>query len=370
MLNKKKLSVAVAIAVGSVAVVGSAQGGQLLFPYSAVSDSVTTIFSVINTQGNKPGKAGEDVLHYRYYYKVMPPLTGDAEADEDAWNALHCEETNYYLPTSKFDIQTIDIAGTLSGGVDGVLFNDPSNNNKWAGNDYAMARFVEKPHRGYLHVEHAAGFPGADESTEGLYGEAIVFEFGSGAAWGYQGFHKAGLEATSQCDYTPVASDSPNHVHIFPLEDAAFTTKFLVTPLYDMDGAPDACPDDKNENMARIELEAADSFGFNVAMFDRDENPVSGATPKDVVCVGAVSAKNLINDGSQARVDDGGWTGVNNIARVANNGFPPIVDGLEPGAILFKLEYGATDAINPGTPGVYNNGMYLHPEAWPGDADD
>jgi hypothetical protein len=363
MLNQKKLTVAVAVALGtSAAALSTAQAGQLFFPQSAVSDTVTTIFSVINT-------LDKDSLHYRYYYKVKPPATGDAEADEDAWNALYCEEVNTYLPTSKYDIQTIDITGALDSGVDGVLFNDPSFNNQWQqqGANYALGRGVGKPHRGYLIVEHRAD-GSVPEKWSGLYGEAIIFEFGSGASWGYQGFNKPGQEG-DYCNFSAAASNSPSHVAVMPLEGSEFTTKFMVTPLYDPKGYPNVCPDDSNWNYATVELQASEYYGDNVVMFDRDENPVSGATPKEVVCVGAVSAKNLINDGTQVLVPDGGWTGIWSYASGLNfgcaegTGTGPSCSSWEEweAALLFKLEYGFTSAINGAAVGVYNNAIYLHP---------
>jgi hypothetical protein len=380
MLNRKKLTVAVAVALGtSAAALSTAQAGQLFFPQSAVSNTVTTIFSIINTLGNSP--ATTDRLHYRYYYKVKPPATGDAETDEDAWNALYCEETNEYLPTSKFDIQTIDVTGALdsnvldeSGNPTGVLFNDPSFKNSWKqkGANYALARGVDVPHRGYLVVEHPEE-QWVPSKYSGLYGEAIVFEFGAGAAWGYQGFNKPGKEG-NYCNFSAAASNSPSHVAVFPFEEAEFTTKFMVTPLFNPKGYPDVCPNDSNWNYATIELEASQYYGNNVVMFDRDENPISGATPKEVVCVGAVTAEYLINDGSKGKAPDGGWTGVLNYAEggglvCEGDGCPCDTEGTlgcetwsrEPAALLFKLEYGLTSAINGAAPGVYNNAIYLHP---------
>jgi hypothetical protein len=369
MFNRKKLTVAVGIAVGATAgVLSTAQAGQLFFPQAIVGNTVTTIFSVINTKGNKPGKPGKDQLHYRWYYKdatMLPAVTEDAETNEDNANAVHCEEFNKYLPTSKYDIQTIDIGGDLPGGVDGVLFNDPSNKNNWHGNDYAMARTVPRPARGYLFVEHADTM-GLASDKAGLYGEAVVFEFGSGAAWGYQGFWKRGSEGES-CDYQKAASNSPSHVAIFPLEGSAFTTKFMVTPLWDVMSDPakpvsSVCPDDNNWNTTTVELQA--DYGNNVVMYDRDENPISGATKKKVACVGAISAKYLINNASQASLADGGWTGVLNYSN-AIDGDGVVLETIEPSAVIYKLEYGSVSSIDSETEngGIFNNASYLLPDA-------
>jgi hypothetical protein len=365
MMNRNKLTVAVGIAVGATAgVLSTAQAGQLFFPQAVVGTTVTTIFSVINTEGNTPGE-GTDRLHYRYYYKdptMLPPLTGDPETDEDAANALHCSETNKFLPTSKYDIQTIDIGGDLPGSVDGVMFNDPSVNNNWLGHgNFAMAGSVPKPHRGYLYVSHGPTMGQTVAGGAGLYGEAMIFEFDSGGAWGYQGFWKAG----GDCDFRNAASNSPSHVAIFPLEGSAFTTKFMVTPLWDVMSRPNlpsasVCPDDHNWNTAWIELEAAPEYGSNIVMFDRDENPISGATPKEVACVGAVTSEYLVNVGSRDDLADGGWTGVLNYTRWRDN--TNTVQEIEPSAVVYKLEYGNVSSIDPGKDGIFNNAIYLLPE--------
>jgi hypothetical protein len=366
MMNRNKLTVAVGIAVGATAgVLSTAQAGQLFFPQAVVGTTVTTIFSVINTVGNMPGKAGEDVLHYRYYYKTKPASTGDPKTDEAIQNAKACEETDAYLPTSKWDIQTIDIGGDLPGSVDGVMFNDPSMKNNWSGTSFDLASSVSKPHRGYFFVEHSSTM---DAHGEGLYGEALIFEFGSGAAWGYQGFYKDGQEG-DPCDFQNAASSSPSHVSIFPLESSAFTTKFMVTPLWDVrdpdNPVASICPNNENQNTSYIRFNAAygPDGNNNVAMFDRDENPYSGAPARLVKCVGAVSSKYLINDGLEGPLADGGWTGVRNFSVDPsidpNVDVPVIIE--EPSAVLYKLEYGDISAIDPGKSGVFNNAFYLLP---------
>lgn len=376
MLNRKKLNVAVAIALGtSAAALSTAQAGQLFFPQATVSNTVTTLFSVINTAGNKPGKPGEDLLHYMYYYKVKGAPTGNAEADEDAFNHQYCEEINTYLPTSKWDIQTIDIAGLLTEGVYGsdmgVMFNDKSVNNQWKqnGESFALAEFVDKPHRGYMVVEHANTIDGSS-SAESLYGEAVVFEFTSGAAWGYQGFYKDGNDESARCNFRGTRSASPSHVAVFPFADSNFTTKFMVTPLWDPEDKNfDSCPGStnstgRNENYATVKLDAAYGIGNStVVMFDRDENPLSGSTPKKVVCIGAVTAQYLVNDGIQERLKDGGWTGIRNYTdyTVQNKNGSTSNMREEPSAAIFKLEYGNTSALDPLSTGVYNNAIYLHP---------
>ncbi|MGQ9659159.1 MAG: hypothetical protein ACUVT0_03490, partial [Thermochromatium sp.] len=181
MFAKNTLASAVAAAIG-VSAVGVTQADTLFFPYVALSDTVTTIVSVINTTDDNWNENGDSVasthLHYRLYYKTITK-------DEDREYLLkNCEEYDEYLPTSRNDIQTIDLGGVFGDSTAGVLFNDPSINNKWkqSGRDYALGRNV-KPARGYLVVDNS------DTTVDRtLAGEAFVFEFGSGAAWGYQAY--------------------------------------------------------------------------------------------------------------------------------------------------------------------------------------
>ncbi|MGQ9831139.1 MAG: hypothetical protein ACUVQI_05915, partial [Thermochromatium sp.] len=144
MFAKNTLASAVAAAIG-VSAVGVTQADTLFFPYVALSDTVTTIVSVINRTDNnwdQSGNPGTTHLHYRLYYKNI------AKGEDLLKN---CEEYEEYLPTSRFDIQTIDLGGVFGDSTAGVLFNDPSINNKWkqSGRDYALGRNV-KPARGYL----------------------------------------------------------------------------------------------------------------------------------------------------------------------------------------------------------------------------
>lgn len=389
MLKRSKLNAAVAIAIGgTAAVMGSAQAGVLYFPYVVNSATTTTIASVINTLGNKPGVAGEDQLHYIYYYKQY-----DGVMTDDEYNAMVCEEFNRDLPTSYHDIQSIDLSGMITSGVDGVLFNDPSTNNNWdlPGNDFALGRGLGA-HRGVMLVEHASTMPNVSSTTMGLYGEAILFDWGNGASWGYQAFANPGFEeaentgADQQYDFTNDMSASPSYVALFPFEnEGAFATKFMVTPQFKAFDRPDAAPASAspgavNANTASIWLSTED-FGA-AAAYDRDENPWSGTRKKSVTCVGAVRAQDLVTAPVETNLGDGGWAGVNNAASFDLARAPDTIEnddvcttGVDAGldttgtcssaAIIFKVEYGSTSSIEPGTDGTYNNGLYLRPsDAW------
>lgn len=349
MFAKSTLASAVAAAIGVSAVgIQSAQAGSVFFPYAALSDTVTTIVSVINTSYNNwdsDGTLGSTHLHYRFYYK-----TGDDADDATA----SCEEYDEYLPTSQFDIQTIDLSGQFGADTAGVLFNDPSINNDWqgSGRDYAFGRNLI-PARGYLYVDNSA------TGSDSLSGEAFVFEFGSGAAWGYQAY------STFDNDYRWAASASPQNVALMPFNEV--TTAFFVTPVSNVQE-----PDFTNSYDARIEF-VTRSRGD---LFDRDENLVSGTVAQDVTCVARVDAEDMLSDGTLARLEDGGWASLWNY-RLTSDGKPAAFstqstgDGLvevpnrestSDGAVVIKLEYNIGGTLNGETVGgVFNNAIKLAP---------
>ncbi|QGU33809.1 hypothetical protein [Thermochromatium tepidum] len=383
MFAKNTLASAVAAAIG-VSAVGVAQADTVFFPYAALSPTVTTIVSVINTTDdnwNQSGAYAATHLHYRFYYKNIA-------AGEGLLN--NCEEYNEYLPTSRNDIQTIDLGGVFGSNTAGVLFNDPSVNNRWqqSGRDYALGRNVQ-PARGYLTVDNSDGtivdLDGDDGET--LAGEAFVFEFGSGAAWGYQAY------SSDDADFRFAASQSPSPVALMPFNE--ITTAFFVTPV-----SIDQTPDFANDYRARIEFVTT----ARGDLYDRDENLISGTVPQDVVCVGRINASSLLSDGTAARLVNGGWgqlwnyrlvfdaaaqkwvrasfelggvvldhnynpttatfnpTGSSdsaNLPKALNN----VRENATPGAVVIKLEYNTSGTFNgEAVGGTYNNAILFTPD--------
>ncbi|EXJ17187.1 hypothetical protein [Imhoffiella purpurea] len=377
MFAKSTLASAVAAAIG-VSAVGIAQADSVFFPQVVLSDTVTTIASVINTTDNNWDQAGQPAkthLHYRFYYK----------AGEDVSNPIApCEEYDEYLPTSIGDIQTIDLSGHFGADTAGVLFNDPSVNNKWAqsNRDYAFGRYLV-PARGYLYVDNNDNpglyqNPGDDADT--LYGEAFVFEFGSGAAWGYQAYEQGSyFDATGNLitsNYTYAASETPSHVALMPFDE--ITTAFFVTPV-----SVDQAPDISNDYRGRIEFFTSGARGD---VYDRDENRISGTVPMDVVCVARIDAGDLVSDGTLARIIDGGWGALYNyrlwydaaaekwrptqLVTTATTDDESLVKRTDiantaatAGNVVIKLEYNLGNTFNgESVGGVYNNAIMYHPE--------
>lgn len=399
MFAKNKLASAVAAAIG-VSAVGVAQAESVFFPYVVVSPTVTTIVSVINATDKNwalggQNRRGTERLHYRLFYKM-----GDNANKLD----VKCDEYNEYLPTSLNDIQTIDLGGYFDNNSLGVLFNDPSVNNNWRGGglDYAMARGLA-PVRGYLTVDNSYadrrvinnGATAAEVTAEAraratgaapsIAGEAFIFEFENGAAWGYQAYSslppRGAADESYFQDFRYAASQSPHAVALMP--PAEVTTAFFVTPV-----SQNQHPDVDNTYRARIDIRTTDRGD----MYDRDENLVSGTKPADVVCVGRVDATALMSDGLAARLrPTGGWGLMWNyrLVQVGSNFVPAnfaaynataSTGGLVPapanpaagvraapqynaddGAVVIKLEYG-TSINGQDANGTWNNGFILRPD--------
>jgi hypothetical protein len=404
MFAKNTLASAVAAAIG-VSAVGVAQADTVFFPYAALSPTVTTVVSVINTSRDNWDQAGNYAtganshLHYRFYYKSVA----------DGENLLaSCQEYNEFLPTSYNDIQTIDLGGVFGSDTAGVLFNDPSINNRWqqSGRDYAFGRYIQ-PARGYLTIDNSDGvnnydpndWDGIDGINDGetLAGEAFVFEFVSGAAWGYQA-HSSDNE-----DFRGAASQSPSNVALMPISQ--MNTAFFVTPV-----SINQHPDVQNDYRARIELVSSlDPLRQRGDLYDRDENLVSGTLTADVVCVGRVNLASMLSAGTANRLADGGWGRLWNYrlanvggqwkpaAFIKNNGSAAVFNvnasgdlrgpidaanlmadvdskvvpnalagdrnNTSDGAIVIKLEYNLGSTFNgESIGGVYNNAIMFSPD--------
>ena len=320
---KMKTLAAAMIAAGTM---GTAQASSILFPYVVNSSTVTTVVSVINASESKS-------LHYTLRQK------SGANAED---NLKACTEFDTYLPTSTYDIQTIDLAAHFGATTKGVLFNDPSINNNWKGTnkDFAIVKTAlggvnSTPLRGYLVVD-----TDTTESTQLIEGEAMVYEFASGATWGYTAGRAVDGNFANDADIT---ATSGQNISVKPWGET--TTKFLVTPI-------DATMRNGNDAAGQ---NAVISFGFagtGQAMYDRDENVFSGSTPATVVCVGSVNAESLVSVGVKTSTPDGGWSQLN----VAPSGVATLTQ-----ASVIKLDYNnSTQKFNgEAVTGTFNNAFQL-----------
>jgi len=319
---KMKTLAAAMIAAGTL---GTAQASQILFPYVVNSQTVTTVVSVIN-------QSASNSLHY-----VLRSKSGPAVANDD--NSATCTEFDAYLPTSHMDIQTVDLAAHFGATTKGVLFNDPSINNKWVqtNKDFAIIKTAlggvnATPLRGYLVVD-----TNGTETAQMIEGEAMVYEFASGATWGYTAGRAVDGNFALDADITATSGQS---VSIKPWGET--TTKFLVTPI-----VPQMI---SGNNTASTTIRLNNGvLPIGVAMYDRDENPFSGTIDQTVVCVGSVNAEKLVSVGVKTSTPDGGW----GVLQITNK-TPASA------ASVIKLDYNSKATFNgEAVTGTFNNAFQL-----------
>ncbi|MEA1051512.1 hypothetical protein U5801_17110 [Lamprobacter modestohalophilus] len=326
MIKPNKLATSIAIAIGVSAISsGAAVAGAGLWPHVVNSPSVTTVVSVINSDTSP---TSPDTLHYILWYKNIDPDTSATPP-----NLRACEEVNVFLPTSPNDIQSIDLGNVFTDPTEdprlGVLFNDPSVNNDWAGSGrtFALAQAANTtPLRGYLVVDNS------DTAGENVSGDALVLEYATGAAWGYY------AKTDSGDDFEDEGISHLDSAQISAKPFAQIDTSFMVTPV-----GPD---------MSLVGNYTADinlNVGGISVMYDRDENPVSGANPATVRCVGRVEATDLVTGGAQSFLPDGGWSNL-------------IVTNPLGGAVVYQLEYGIDNfngqPLPAGAQGNYYNNAF------------
>lgn len=329
-----KTLAAAMIAAGTL---GTAQASSVLFPYVVNGGSVTTVVTVVDVNyAYATGYA--NLLHWALWYK------DGANAEK---NDAACQEVNQWLPSSSNDVQTVDLGGKFGSTTKGVLFNDPSINNNWKASNkrFDMANLASKPLRGYLLVDDE--FYVGSMDTPLLEGEAMVFEFATGASWGYTAGRSVNQNFLNDSDIT---FTSGQNVSIKPWGET--TTKFFVTPIdvnmFNGNNAADT------KKLASIQLQRA-----GVVMYDRDENPVSGSVPQGVNCVGSVDAKTLVTSSALTLLPDGGWGQLNSIlgqGTVGINGEKETVSAVS----VIKLDYNSGAKFNgEAVTGTFNNAFQL-----------
>jgi len=330
----------VALLLSFGAVRDEARADAIFFPYVVTSDTVATIVSVVNHT------SASSVLHLAYYYKKT----------SDNLNLDCCNEINFEVPTTFEDVVSFDINDQVAANG-GPLFNDAT--------DYAGANFgmgITKPRRAFLIVDNRISY-GADS----LYGEAMVVELGSGAAYGYRAYNSRDNNHLNP-DFTNaeevhgevLASYERTPITILPPTE--WQTSFTVTPVGTDGGGQDYIGYD-----AVFQLYGVDSTGRQViAMWDRDENPLSGGIPQDVVCVGSIKLdmNTLLSEGSYNRIkNQGGWSFAN--VEMGTKGKAAGCDAVNAiyavdEAVVMKFEYNLGSAIGGiAVPGVVNTNLWL-----------
>ncbi|HRD48216.1 MAG: hypothetical protein JNK95_06990 [Candidatus Competibacter sp.] len=407
-----KIATAVAAGLGvSFAGMNAAQADALLFPYFAVSDTVTSIFTTINLadQDGTASAVKPQTLHYRWYYKR------GANAENPG---ASCEEFDVRRVTSPFDVVTFDASGKY-GDAQGVLAEPKERQQKavyTTGQSFAMMKGLT-PARGFLVVDN---YDSPNAPFEGsLFGEIMLVDFAGGAVWGYSAYNAApntnlagallrydfsdrnetageviaGDPSMGADNLRPAGSlSAPVTTSIMPIASSStagyITTRFFVTPIahnavYDQELNPAAAPATDLTSVGyapnvgqlqpnlttRLWLSAVYTNTPNDVMYDRDENPVSGQTPITVTCVGAVDVQNLLSAGALREIGDfGGWTDVQvqapgalaNLTAVGTRVTAATRTLNSNQAVVTKLEYNPTgnfDTVKFGS--AFNNALWL-----------
>ena len=156
--------------------VKDAGADAILFPWVVRSADVTTVVSVVNTAETDAEALGFPVHNNRIHIEYFHKMTTANDQEEK------CSAYNFETTSSKDDMVTWDIAGHFHGGL--PMFNDT--NNDMAGvPDMTLA--VDDPRRAFLIVDNNTdALMDSNTNVDGtMYGEAIIIEHKTGAAWGY-----------------------------------------------------------------------------------------------------------------------------------------------------------------------------------------
>jgi len=196
MRKKMALSV-VAIAMAMLlsfgAALDQANADALLFPWIVKSGAISSLVSVVNTAAVNPlvpPFAGVPQLHWSYYYK------DDGSGGVNNSQTAMCVDLDFKMDTSLMDVVTVDAAGNINGGI--PMWGDT--NNALSG---GVSASITAPgdRRAFLIVDNntpVLSLPTQLNNVDGtLYGEAMILEIASGAAWGYVAYNSAGPFADS-----------------------------------------------------------------------------------------------------------------------------------------------------------------------------
>ncbi len=342
-LKRLTIAGAVSAAVG-VAGIPATHADTIMYPYTVVSDTVTTILSVVNhgtaQAAGTPG--AQDELHYAHFHKGAADLS----------NTGVCDEVDARRATTPDDIVTFDLGGKFGAAANGVLFSDPTD---YEGKGFALLAGAA-PTRGFSLISNLV------INDAELYGEARIYEVASGAMWGYRGYNStdSGVgspvfsnsvevqgEVLAAGEFTPVA--------LAPLND--WVTAFLVTPI----GTTGVSVGHQRTGVWSVGFQLHDtepSTGLELVAFDRDENPLSGHVPRQVTCVGRIDLPSLILGGASTQMPDGGWAYAEVVLPILHP--DDIVRVATDQATVFKLEYNSGNTFN-GEPiaGVINTAVWL-----------
>jgi hypothetical protein len=272
--------------------------------------------------------------------------------------------------TSVNDIVTFDMSGHFGAATAGVLFQDPGALAPAAANaGYNLAAPFSLmggliPTRGFMIVDDGSN------ATDGvLYGEAMVMEFASGAAWGYTAYNAALTGAVNRYDFnddqeingeviTGGANSTAGLVEQAPLELlplAEWTNRLFVTPIADSVSA--------NQQLGGINTQVTFNNRALGGAYDRDENPISGQQAVNVTCTGGVDTSDLLSGGARLLLAQGGWTFVETAPGTVTNAQVNVSGQIatpSDEAIIQKLQYNTGSTFNgESMNGTVNSALWL-----------
>ncbi len=329
----------------------SSQASQLLFPYVVNSTTVTTILSVANlTPPGHPG-GGDQFLRHVYMYK-----SGAASGAQDA---LCARTPTIQLSSAPNDIQTFDVGGYFGAGTRGILFDDPSSNNNWNSGAQTWASLAGlAPVRAYGVIDNNRNDDADLWPAPYLYGEAFIYEFGSGAAWGYQALEDSGNGGGIDTDFTnnhrlPSAFIPNTRFSFMPTTE--FNTRFFVTPI----------ASEMTDINAQGRIGIFPWVGEDLAGYDRDGNPVPGYVEQRATCVAGLSIESMLTNSAASALQNGGWAYL--LLSPTGGKFGGDLPGTvgAASASIIKLEFNKGATFNGETVGgVFNNALMLKGQAF------
>ncbi len=301
----------------SVLLTPQVSADTILFPYIASDGvNVTTIISVVNKSNS--------ATHLTYIYRYK---TGSAALDAG------CTTQSFTRPTHTNDLVTFDVSGIFASG--NAMYND---SDAYGG---TFSLNPSTPIRGYLLVTHSdstgarvdVSNSSISAGTRTLYGEAVLLDITSGAAWGYRaqntrhrqdfllpiGALHAGNEYFDGSHYK---SGEGSPFTFFPKN--VWTTKLFVTPISsEFTGDPDLSSDIATtiklitaKDSSQPLLQDVDSCGSSPCtetegVFSRSGTAVSkssGLGGTLVKCIGAIDVYDLMDSTQRSQLENtGGW---------------------------------------------------------------
>jgi hypothetical protein len=189
MRKKMALSVvtiAMAMLLSFGVALNQANADSILFPWIVKSNAISTLISVVNTASVDPllpPFVGTAQTHWSYFYK------DDGNGGVNNSQTASCQDLNFKMTTSAMDVVTVDAAGNIHGGM--PMFGD-LNNILSGGVSAALSAPGDR--RAFLIVDNNTPYLTVQNwNADGtLYGEAMVLELASGAAWGYVAYNSGG----------------------------------------------------------------------------------------------------------------------------------------------------------------------------------